>query len=34
MIFTTIEITAFLAITVRFALKAQAMKTSMQNHKA
>jgi len=34
MIFTTIGITAFLAITARFAFKAHAMKGSVQHHKA
>jgi hypothetical protein len=34
MIFTTIGITAFLAVTVRFALKAHAVKGSPQHHKA
>lgn len=34
MIFTAIGIIAFLAITVRFAFKTHAMKTSVQHRKA
>jgi hypothetical protein len=34
MIFTTIGITAFLAITVRFAFKAHTMKNTVQHRKA
>ena len=34
MIFTAIGITAFLAITVRFAFKAHAINSSMQHHKS
>jgi hypothetical protein len=34
MIFTAIGITAFLAITIRFAFKAHAMKGTIQHRKA